>query len=100
MICCLCLQVIKLEAVNGAGSGMKLSYHLVGGDPKMQFRIDSNTGWLSLRQSLDYEKIKEYQLIVRVVQQGWTASMPELPAEVCNTTPLENTLVAMVDENK
>lgn len=82
-------DVLRVEAKNNAGSGMKLSYYLVGGDRRNQFRIDTDTGWLSLRHSLDYERQKEYKLTVRAVQQGWSASMPELPAEVLELGPVE-----------
>ena len=64
-------------------------FSIVGGDRKNKFSIDTTTGVVSLRKSLDYEEVKSYELIVRATQSHVDPNVPDLPNEVTSSTNLE-----------
>ena len=74
------LMVVAIQ--DAYGTDLTAKYSIVGGDPGGLFGIDSETGALFLRLSLDYEKVKQHRLVIRALQQGWSSHVPDLACEV------------------
>ena len=75
------LMVVATQDANETNVNTK--YSIVGGDPGGLFGIDSETGALSLRLSLDYEKVKQHRLVIRALQKRRSSHVPDLVSEVC-----------------
>jgi hypothetical protein len=83
---------------------IKLSYTLVGGDPKQQFRLGASSGILVLDQPIDYEDIESYVLSVTVRDLGKLSSSALVTVTVVNVNeapyfPHATPLVRYVDED-
>ena len=59
-----------------------VSFSVVGGNHDKQFIIDAMTGAVSLRETLDYEEVKSYKLIIRAIQTHLNPNVPDLSSEV------------------
>ena len=60
-----------------SGLNGQLEYSIDGSNGELVqslFEIDANLGWLSLRQSLDYEKKPLYDLIIKVNDMNYNSS--------------------------
>ena len=74
--------------------GGKLSYSIVGGDTQpATFAMNSTTGTLVLKREIDYEKMKRFQLTIKVEDSGTpTKSAPDqvtiIIADVNDNAPL------------
>ncbi len=77
-----------------AGSNKELRYALVKQRPVYEyaaFSVDSLTGNLIVDSPLDYERIKEYTLVVKAVDQAVNVSQrlaTSLTVQVCATYPI------------
>ncbi|KAG5872822.1 hypothetical protein JTB14_018053 [Gonioctena quinquepunctata] len=69
---------VSIEAVSPFSR--KLIYSIVKGDDLEKFSIEFNTGVISVIDDLDYEKQKEYELIIRATDcvSGVSAEVPVL----------------------
>mgnify|MGYP001794285876 CR=1 FL=1 len=75
-------------AVSNAFSAFikNVKFSIVGGDLKKQFTIDTKTGAVSLKKTLDYEEVKFYKLIIRATQTHLNPKVPDLTSEVISRT--------------
>ena len=63
--------VVTVEATDGdVGVNANLTYSIIAGDPEGKFKIDPQTGDVTVREGLDYETIPAYSLTILVSDQG------------------------------
>ena len=62
---------LNSRILNVKATGIGLGYEIVGGNLNDKFKIDSS-GQITLNGQLDYEEVKKYSLIVRVISQAVT----------------------------
>lgn len=74
--------LLTVRSQKSLGLGSSIEYFIVGGDPLNEFSVGTRSGVLTLKKQLDYEKIKQYVLVVRAVQNGLSRDRPSLPTEV------------------
>lgn len=74
--------LLTVRAPKSLGLGSSIEYFIVGGDPLNEFSVGTRSGVLTLKKQLDYEKIKQYVLVVRAVRNGLSRDRPSLPTEV------------------
>ncbi len=55
------------------GLNGQLVYDIVEGDPEGNFEVDRFSGKMLIKKSLDFEKKKQYNLVVRATDQGFEA---------------------------
>lgn len=64
--------VTKVSAKDeDAGINAEVTYSITYGNTPRRFRIDPDTGIITVAHRLDYEKEKEYTLIISVRDKGW-----------------------------
>lgn len=64
-------DVLKIQATSlDVGINARLSYEIVRGNGDGVFTIDRKEGTILLSKELDYEKQKEYSLLIRAVDSG------------------------------
>lgn len=63
---------IKATDIDGAGANSELRYAIMSRElmDANTFSIDQYTGWLSLKEALDYERKSSYDLLVEVMDGG------------------------------
>lgn len=82
-------EVIKLFATSrDAGINAEIRYQIVNGNLNDTFKIDPNTGIITVANQLDYENINEYFLIIKAEDRG----EPPLSTEV-------NLVINLIDIN-
>ena len=75
----------------------KLIYTVIGGDTAT-FKIDSITGIVTLKDTLDYETKKEYELVVRVFD-GEFADTAIVPIKVRNKEEKSEVKITLFDDS-
>ena len=68
-------QVNRMNANKAADSGAngRLVYDIVKGDPRDMFKMDADSGRIMVNQSLDYEEVPVYNVIVQATDSGYYA---------------------------
>ena len=75
-------STIFIVKASRSGSGSRITYSIIGGDPDKTFKIDdSNRGIINLAKALDYESKKNYKLIIRATFSS-PGNVPDVTAEV------------------
>ena len=66
--------IITIGATDAdSGANGKLVYDIVKGDPRGMFRVGADSGRIMVNQSLDYEEIPVYNVVVRATDSGYYA---------------------------
>ena len=99
--------IVTISATDkDSGPNGKLAYDIVKGDPQGMFRVDRDSGQIMVNQSLDYEKIPVYNIVVEARDLGYysrssTASVKIVLQDVNDNLPLfdEAAIKASVKEN-
>ena len=66
--------IITIGATDAdSGANGKLVYDIVKGDPRGMFRVGADSGRIMVNQSLDYEEIPVYNVVVQATDSGYYA---------------------------
>ena len=65
------LTIGAIDADSGANG--RLAYDIVKGDPRGMFKMDADSGRIMVNQSLDYEEVPVYNVVVQATDSGYYA---------------------------
>lgn len=83
--------VFTVSASRPGSDAGRLEYSIVGGNFDSTFKINSRNGKVTLANSLDYETVKSFKLIIRATFTFSDGSSPDVTAETEGVVTVKDT---------